>query len=137
EEEPGKIVHEYRTTVVDGKRLNRVSQDIFNRLYAMWGGQDNVLTYYGSVDVTPHFVRVLVKYCNLYGHDILLRQVALRSGYIVSMLDVMENALEWIGRHLNNSKSGLVEYLRVNPHGIENQVWKDSVEFYVHENGDF
>jgi glycogen debranching enzyme len=137
EEEPGKIVHEYRTTVVDGKRLDRVSQDIFNRLYAVWGGQDNILTYYGSVDATPHFVRVLVKYCNLYGHDLLLRQVVLRSGYIVSMLDVMENALEWIGRHLKNSKSGLVEYLRVNPHGIENQVWKDSVEFYVHENGDF
>jgi glycogen debranching enzyme len=137
EEEPGKIIHEYRTTVVDGKRLEHVSQEIFNRLYAIWGGQNNILAYYGSVDSTPHFVRVLLQYCELYGHSILLAPIVLRSGYSVSMLDVLENALDWLTSHLASSKSGLVEYLRVNPHGIENQVWKDSVEFYVHENGEF
>jgi glycogen debranching enzyme len=137
EEEPGKIVHEYRTTIVDGKSLDRVSQEIFNRLYALWGGQNNILAYYGSVDATPHYVRVLARYCELYGRDILLRQVYLRSGYIVSILDVLENAMDWLMRHLKNSRSGMVEYLRSNPHGIENQAWKDSVEFYVHENGEF
>jgi glycogen debranching enzyme len=137
EEEPGKIIHEYRTTVVDGKQLGHVSQEIFNRLYAMWGGQDNILAYYGSVDSTPHFVRVLLQYVDLYGQEILLERVFLRSGQSVSLLDVMENALDWLAQHLHSSKSGMVEYLRVNPHGIENQVWKDSVEFYVHETGEF
>jgi glycogen debranching enzyme len=137
EEEPGKIVHEYRTTVVDGKPLDSISQEIFNRLYVLWGGHDNVLAYYGSVDATPQYVRVLAQYCRLYGHNILLKQVTLRNGYIVSVLDVLENALDWLTRHLKSSKSGLVEYLRQNPHGIENQAWKDSVEFYVHENGEF
>jgi glycogen debranching enzyme len=137
EEEPGKIIHEFRTTLVDGKPLDAVSQEIFNRLYSLWGGKDNILAYYGSVDSTPHFVRVLMKYCQVYGHTILLEHVALRSGRVVSMLDVLESSLDWLTRHIDSSKSGLVEYLRQNPHGIENQAWKDSVEFYVHENGEF
>jgi glycogen debranching enzyme len=136
EEEPGKIIHEYRTVVVDGKRLDNVSQEIFDRLSARWGGSDETLAYYGSVDATPHFVRVLSKYCHIYGNRILLKHVMLRSGYEVSMLDVLENAMDWLLNHLHQSKSGMVEYLRINPHGIENQVWKDSVEFYVHENGE-
>jgi glycogen debranching enzyme len=135
EEEPGKIVHEYRTTVVDGKPLDHVSREIFDRLSVRWGGDSETLAYYGSVDATPHFVRVLAKYSQIYGQQILLKHVTLRSGYSVSMLDVFENAMNWLIYHLGNSKSGLVEYLRVNPHGIENQVWKDSIEFYVHENG--
>jgi len=136
EEEPGKIVHEYRTTIVDGRALDPTSREIFDRLAARWGGSDTTLAYYGSVDSTPHYVRVLSKYCQIYGTDILLKRVKLRSGYEVSVLDTLENAMEWLQRHLKNSKSGLVEYLRRNPHGIENQVWKDSVEFYVHENGE-
>src|SRR5205823_12334056 len=32
--------------------------------------------------------------------------------------------------------SDLLEYRARNPHGIENQVWKDSREFYVHESGE-
>jgi glycogen debranching enzyme len=122
---------------VDGKALDQISQEIFNRLYAIWGGKDNILAYYGSVDSTPHFVRVVMQYIDLYGHEFLLNQVALRSGKYASMLDVLESALDWLTNHLDKSKSGLVEYLRQNPHGIENQAWKDSVEFYVHETGEF
>jgi glycogen debranching enzyme len=136
EEEPGKIIHEYRTTIVDGRPLDHVTREIFDRLAARWGGTETTLAYYGSVDATPHFVRTLATYCHIYGYDILLTPIVLRSGYNVSMLDVLENAVEWLIRHIDNSKSGLVEYLRRNPHGIENQVWKDSVEFYVHENGE-
>jgi glycogen debranching enzyme len=136
EEEPGKIIHEYRTTIVDGKPLDSVTREIFDRLAVRWGGTQTTLAYYGSIDATPHFVRTLATYCHTYGHDILLNQVTLKSGYIVSMLDVLENAIDWLIRHIDHSKSGLVEYLRRNPHGIENQVWKDSVEFYVHENGE-
>jgi glycogen debranching enzyme len=137
EEEPGKIIHEYRTTVVDGKALDLITREIFDRLSTRWGGTASTLAYYGSIDATPHFVRVLSKYCHIYGKEILLKHVTLRSGYEVSMLEVLENAMDWLLKHLSNSKSGLVEYRRVNPHGIENQVWKDSVEFYVHENGEF
>jgi glycogen debranching enzyme len=50
------------------------------------------------------------------------------------MTFVAENALDWLLEQLRTSASGLLEYKRRNPHGIENQVWKDSREFYVHEN---
>ncbi len=135
EEEPGKIIHEYRTPVVDGKPINRTSREIYERLSAMWGGDESSLAYYGSVDSTPHFVKVLTSYCNEYGMEILSQQVRLRSGRTESVLAVMDNAIEWLAKHLDSSKSGMIEYHRRNPHGIENQVWKDSREFYVHENG--
>jgi glycogen debranching enzyme len=136
EEEPGEIVHEYRTIIVDGKPIYGITLEIFNKYSFKWGGDDKSFTYYGSCDATPHFVRTLFNYCRIYGEEFLLTRVTLRSGYEVSMLDVLENAVEWVIRHLKTSKSGLLEYLRTNPHGLENQVWKDSDEFYVHENGE-
>jgi glycogen debranching enzyme len=135
EEEPGKIIHEYRTPSVDGKPLNATSREIYDRLSAMWGGDGQSLAYYGSVDSTPHFIKVLATYCNEYDTAILTKQVSLRNGQRQSILGVMDSAIEWLALHLDKSRSGFVEYHRKNPHGIENQVWKDSREFYVHENG--
>jgi glycogen debranching enzyme len=135
EEEPGKIVHEYRTPYVDGRPLNHISKEIYDRLGRMWGGNDEYLAYYGSVDSTPHFIKVLAAYSQAYGMEILGEQVTLRSGRQASVLGVMDNAIDWLVSHIQKSKSGFVEYHRKNPHGIENQVWKDSREFYVHENG--
>ena len=135
EEEPGKIIHEYRTPKVDGKPINALSRDIYERLSNIWGGDGRSLSYYGSVDSTPHFIKVLAEYCHAYGSEILTMTVRLRTGRQVSVLEVIDEAIEWLARHLDNSKSGLVEYHRKNPHGIENQVWKDSREFYIHENG--
>jgi glycogen debranching enzyme len=135
EEEPGKIIHEFRTPMVDGKPINLVSREIYDRLSRMWGGDGESLAYYGSVDSTPHFIKVLTSYCHTYGMEILTKQVKLRSGKVESVLGIIDNAIIWLTRHLDSSKSGLIEYHRRNPHGIENQVWKDSREFYVHENG--
>ncbi len=135
EEEPGKIIHEYRTPKVDGKPLNKISREIYDRLSTAWGGDEDSLAYYGSVDSTPHFIRVVTTYCDIYGTDILIQQVQLRSGRQTSVLSVLEDAIGWVLAHTDKSRSGFVEYHRRNPHGIENQVWKDSKEFYVHENG--
>lgn len=135
EEEPGKIIHEYRTPVVDGKSLNQTSQEIYERLSSLWGGDKNSLAYYGSVDSTPHFIKTVSSYCQAYGMEILTERVRLRSGKRESLLVIVEDAIDWLTSHLENSQSGMVEYQRRNPHGIENQVWKDSKEFYVHRNG--
>lgn len=134
EEEPGKIIHEYRTAVVDGKRIQGMPRHIFEELSERWGGDDKTMAYYGSVDATPHFIRLLGKYIELSGDNILDDHVTLKSGKTITLREAAVNSLEWIESKLAASRSGLIEYLRTNPHGIENQVWKDSREFYVHEN---
>lgn len=136
EEEPGKIIHEYRTPIVDGKRLDQTSREIYERLSSIWGGDDGSLAYYGSVDSTPHFIKTLATYCQEYGNEILIEQVRLRSGKKESLIWILEDAIGWLTRHLDKSDSGMIEYQRKNPRGIENQVWKDSKEFYVHKNGE-
>jgi glycogen debranching enzyme len=135
EEEPGKIVHEYRSTVLNGKPIKGESMDIFRNLAQKWGGSDTEMAYYGSVDSTPLFLRALGSYCTRYGTNILDEPVRRHDGKEISMREVSREALNWLLGKLAVSQSGLVEYMRVNPLGIENQVWKDSEEFYVHENG--
>lgn len=135
EEEPGKIVHEYRRAKVDGKPINDASAHIFNELSSRWGGNKKEMAYYGSVDSTPHFVRLVHKYCEFFGYEILNTKLTLRSGHTTSLAVVVENALTWIASALKTSESGLLEFKRKNPQGILNQVWKDSNEFFVHADG--
>lgn len=136
EEEPGKIVHEYRSVVVDGKPIDKASLAIFQNLSQKWGGNEREMAYYGSVDATPHFLRTLDRYCRLHGAGILNEKITLRHGGTVEMHVIAQRAGNWLLQKLIDSKTGLVEYQRRNPHGILNQVWKDSDEFYVHENGE-
>lgn len=135
EEEPGKIIHEYRTTVVDGKPLRGVPLQIFHDLSKRWGGNDTELIYYGSVDSTPHFIKTLCEYCGFYGPRILSHEITLKDKSTLTMYDVLSDALAWLELKLAHSKSGLLEFHAHNEEGIENQAWKDSKEFYVHENG--
>ncbi len=134
EEEVGKIIHEYRTTVVDGKQIDDISQVIFDNLSKKWGGNNHELAYYGSVDATPHFLGTLHAYCKEYGNSILRAKVRKRDGQTTTVLKSVKLASQWLVHKLETSRSGLVEYQRLNPEGIANQVWKDSDEFYVHEN---
>lgn len=135
EEDRGKIIHEYRTLYVDGKPLNEASQFIFDGLSEKWGREGDAMTYYGSIDATPLFIRVLCTYAKHYGRAALKVRVLQRDGIRVSLLASMTSAVDWVLHKLDESSSGLLEYQRRNPHGIENQVWKDSREFYVHEDG--
>jgi glycogen debranching enzyme len=135
EEEPGKIIHEYRTVEVDGKAISGMSLRIFKELSNKWGGSDQEMAYYGSVDATPHFLRVLGQYCEENTKAILDEEVTLNNGNSETVRNIAFNAVEWIIEKLAESKSGLLEYHKQNPHGISNQVWKDSEEFYVHSDG--
>jgi len=135
EEERGKIIHEYRTTIVDGKPLDPLSHHIFTELAKRWGGDLHTMAYYGSIDATPQFLRVIGHYCRQHGHQILQRTIKRRDGHIVPLHDTVSLAADWLIAKLATSTSGLLEYRTQNPHGIENQAWKDSREFYVHTNG--
>ncbi|GAC1386681.1 MAG: hypothetical protein NVS1B7_3600 [Candidatus Saccharimonadales bacterium] len=136
EEEPGKIIHEYRATIIDGKPIKDITKYIFDELSARWGGDDHKLAYYGSIDATPHFIRLVGRYCQLHGDHILQEKVTLRSGHSLPIKLIVENATDWLLIKIRDSRSGFLEYQRRNPRGIENQVWKDSKEFYVHETGE-
>lgn len=134
EEEPGKIIHEYRTAIVDGKPIKGRQRQIFNDLSRKWGGDNNVLAYYASVDATPHYLRALHAYCRRYGNEILDEHITQRDGKRVTMRYVADRAMRWLFDKLDDSRSGLLEYQRRNPESFLNHVWKDSNEFYVHEN---
>ncbi len=132
EEEPGKIIHEYRTTLVDKKPINDASRKIFKELSDKWGGTDDELRYYGSIDATPQFLRTLGCYVDLYGKRILQSLVIRYDGMGYTMAEAAQASVDWLFSRLAESRSGLLEFQHQNPHSILNQVWKDSDEFYIH-----
>lgn len=143
EEEPGKIMHEMRRE----KGLDATSAVIFNELTSPasknwgkeWDDKENCwrMVYFGSVDSTPSYVQLLTEYCESQGDDILDEAVVLRDGSEITVRETMRKAVSWIVQQLEESPTGLLGYKRVNPNGIENQVWKDSKEFYVHADGSY
>ena len=133
EEEPGRIAHEHRVAPTDDD--DEAYKLIFAELSERWGSYNGDLTYFGSVDATPKFVQMLCAYANRYGNGILDVRVERRNGEVVTMNEALGSAVGWLQSKLRTSSSGLLEFKTVNPAGIENQVWKDSREFYVHEDG--
>jgi glycogen debranching enzyme len=79
--------------------------------------------YYGSVDATPLFVRAAV------------RAIERRPAFEAEIQGPLQAAVGWILRRLASDDLGLLSHLRVNPHGLENQVWKDSWDSMSHADG--
>jgi glycogen debranching enzyme len=110
EEEPGRIAHEIRDVETDG----------------LWG-----FPYYGSVDATPLFIRAAVRAVE--------RRPAFAAAPIpgrdATVRDSLEAAVDWLLRRLAEDDLGLLSHRRANPHGLENQVWKDSWDSMAHADG--
>lgn len=136
EEEPGKIHHEYRSLDFNNAELPESSRTIFDKLSAKWGRTERSMLYYGSVDSTPLFVRLLCLTARHHGTDILDEEVIDVYGKSNSLRDHGINAVRWIVNKIAESDNGLIAYQRINPDGISNQVWKDSTTSYVHMNGE-
>lgn len=121
EEEPGKIVHEARDPhdpiAVEITRLSG------------WGWP-----YYGTIDATPLFVRLLAE-AALSDLDFLTEDYVDRAGKSVNMLMALNRATSWLEEKLNKSDLGLLEYQRLNPQGLEHQVWHDSWDSLSHSDG--
>jgi glycogen debranching enzyme len=110
EEEPGRIAHEIRDVETDG----------------IWG-----FPYYGSVDATALFIRAAVGAIERRP-EFAVEPVR---GGEASVRDSFEAAVAWLLRRLAVDELGLLSYRRANPHGLENQVWKDSWDSMSHDDG--
>ena len=102
-EEPGKILHEVRST---GFSLGEDD-----------GAQRHLPpVYYGTIDATPLWALTL--------HD------AWRWGApedeVEVLLPALERALAWQAEHGDADGDGLLEYVDRSGHGLSNQGWKDS-----------
>jgi len=135
EEERGKIHHEHRTLFVDGQRIPPASERLLKEQARKWGGDETSLTYYGSVDATPLFVRLVARYCATHGESILADSVTRRDGGQITVRESVLAAVNWIISKIDASPLGLVEFQRRNPQGIPFQVWKDSNTSYIHRDG--
>ena len=79
--------------------------------------------YFGAVDATPLFVRAAV------------RAIERRPAFEREIRGALVAAVDWILRRLAGDDLGLLSHLRANPHGLENQVWKDSWDSMSHSDG--
>jgi len=107
DEEPGKILHEYRQG-----EMTRSGEMPFG-------------PYYGSVDATPLFLILLSETFNWTSDEQLVEEL-LPNAYA---------ALEWIDKYGDLDDDGFVEYLRRSPKGLINQGWKDSWDANMHRDG--
>jgi glycogen debranching enzyme len=135
EEEPGKIHHEHRSLYVGSRRISATSEVLLGELASRWGGDVASLTYYGSVDTTPLYVRLLVDWCKAHGDALLGARFTRRDGRTATVRESLVAALSWITQNMDHSDLGLVEFCRRNPDGIPFQAWKDSGTSYVHTDG--
>jgi glycogen debranching enzyme len=108
DEEPGKILHEYR----EGE-MTRAGEMPFG-------------PYYGSVDATPLWLVLLSETFNWTADEQLVKD----------MLPHAYRALEWIDRHGDLDGDGFVEYQRRSSRGLANQGWKDSWDAILHRDGE-
>jgi len=115
EEEPGCIPHEVRES----------NDPVAIKLTKQGGWK---FPYYGSVDATLIWMR------QLHAEALLKPEILDTEVSGISLWRRSLAATEWILNRLS-SPSGLIESNRANPRGIENQVWKDSGDSYMHLDG--
>ncbi len=107
DEEPGKIMHEFR----QGELANL--------------GEIPHTPYYGSVDSTPLFLLVMSEYYKWSGDK----------EFVQKHRDAILAALDWIDRYGDLDGDGFVEYKRKSSRGLINQGWKDSHNAVAYEDG--
>ena len=122
EEEPGRILHEFRAP--DDPHAIRLSA-------AGWD-----FPYYGAVDTTPQWVNLLGAHCARLGYDLLDEHLTDRQWRSITVRDSLLAALGWmVGRLDDPIGGGYLWVRRAGTHGIPNQVWEDSFDSHYHADG--
>ncbi|HZC06115.1 MAG TPA: glycogen debranching N-terminal domain-containing protein [Ktedonobacterales bacterium] len=109
-EEPGKILHEWRSPTFVGTQ-----------------GSPSVFPYYGTIDATPLFLIVLAS------HYEVTRDIAFQE----EMCEPALRALKWMEQYGDRDGDGYLEYQRESDTtwGLDNQGWKDSGDAVRFANG--
>ncbi len=107
DEEPGKMLHEYRTGELANLR------------------EIPYIPYYGSVDVTPLFLITLEKYIRWTNDIYLLSQ--LWSNAVA--------AAQWLTTFGDKDGDSFIEYHKASDKGLVNQGWKDAWDSISHYDG--
>jgi glycogen debranching enzyme len=107
DQEPGKILHEYRRGELAACR------------------EIAFVPYYGSVDATPLFLIALAEYMR-WTHDVQLAR---------QLWPAAERALAWMTGASQAREDGYLRYVCRSPRGLVNQGWKDSREAVMHASG--
>ena len=107
DEEPGKILHEYRR----GEMAN--CREI------------PFIPYYGTIDATPLFVVLLAEYVRWTGDLRLARE----------LWPAAQAALAWMHEYGDRDGDGYLEYATHSALGLVNQGWKDSEDSVSHAGG--
>jgi glycogen debranching enzyme len=122
EEEPGRILHEFR------------APEDLHAVRLVEGGWD--FPYYGAVDTTPQWVNLLGAHCARYGDSVLDEQFTDRAWRSITLRDSLLAAIGWIARRIDDPIGGGYLWVRrAGPHGIANQVWEDSFDSHYHADG--
>lgn len=108
EEEPGRILHEYRT----GEMAN--CREI------------PFIPYYGTVDATPLFIIALEQYLRWSG-DL---------DFVRTLWPHAKAAARWMQTYGDPDGDGFLEYAKVSETGLVSQGWKDSWDAISHADGE-
>jgi len=122
EEEPGRIIHENRTS--DDPRGQEIVRD--------WNWQ---FPYYGQVDANPLFVVLVGSFSKRYGPGILDETYVNKKGETKTVGNAIRSAIEWISGRMDSNPHGMLEFYQQTPDGISHQAWRDSKEGYHHADG--
>jgi glycogen debranching enzyme len=107
DQEPGKILHEYRRGEMAACR------------------EIPFIPYYGTVDASPLFVMLLAEY---------LRWTDDREG-AQDLWPTVEKVLDWMLASADAGATGYLRYIRRSSFGLVNQGWKDSQDSVMHVSG--
>lgn len=124
EEEPGRIIHEFRTDD------DPVAQKLTDERGWQW-------PYYATVDATPMFMHAIYLYSKTTqgGETIFQETFTGLDGETHTIAESFRNALQWLETRLDANPEGIIEYCSPLDKGMENEVWRDSWDSYSHADG--
>lgn len=134
-EEFGKTPHQHMQLIVNGQRIPESSVRQMLKLSEKWGGDENGFTYYGSLDATPLFARLVARHGLIHGTDFLQKKVPAKNGEMIARREALRRSLNWVCDHIDSSELSLLEFKRPDKNHIVVQSWKDSGSSYMHQDG--